>query len=150
MFNNVNFSELNKKQVIKSIWVMLPVSCILVLLISFSYNPRWENFVLVPLTILSYGAIIWVPSMLFTAITEHLMLHKYSNLTKVRGIFAFETMVTFGIVAIVFGSFSFKIPVLALGMSIIIQIVRYFYLVNNGRIYIQPTAPNSNQLTNKK
>jgi hypothetical protein len=108
---------------------MLPVSVVMVyFLISasgfFELNLLWT----VPFMVLTYGFFIWGPSMLMTYLLESIILSKESSLQQVILVFTIETGITFLIIGLLFGGLSSGIPFLALGMSVVIQICRVFYI----------------------
>ena len=120
---------MNTKIVKHSIWLMLPVSVVMVyFLISasgfFELNLLWT----VPFMVLTYGFFIWGPSMLMTYLLESIILSKESSLQQVILVFNIETGITFLIIGLLFGGLSSGIPFLALGMSVVIQICRVFYI----------------------
>jgi hypothetical protein len=112
-----------------SIWLMLPVSIIIVWVISgFNGISDWDLIWSVPLMILTYGAFIWVPSVVMTYTLESILLRPTSKMSTVVLVFGLETILTFAIITMIFGDFSMNIPFLALVMSSIIQAARLWWI----------------------
>lgn len=123
---------MNTKVVKKSIWLMLPVSIVLVyIMVLFQGDVTWETLWVVPFGILTYGAIIWIPSMIMTYSLETFFIDESSDLLRVILIFALETLLTFLIMAGLFGFAFYSVPLLALGMSVVIQAVRILIIWQN-------------------
>lgn len=111
---------------------MLPVSIVLVyIMVLFQGDVTWETLWVVPFGILTYGAIIWIPSMIMTYSLETFFIDESSDLLRVILIFALETLLTFLIMAGLFGFAFYSVPLLALGMSVVIQAVRILIIWQN-------------------
>lgn len=111
---------------------MLPVSIVLVyIMVLFQGVMTWETLWVVPFGILTYGAIIWIPSMIMTHSLETFFIDESSDLLRVILIFALETLLTFLIMAGLFGFAFYSVPLLALGMSVVIQAVRILIIWQN-------------------
>lgn len=111
---------------------MLSVSIVLVyIMVLFQGDVTWETLWVVPFGILTYGAIIWIPSMIMTYSLETFFIDESSDLLRVILIFALETLLTFLIMAGLFGFAFYSVPLLALGMSVVIQAVRILIIWQN-------------------
>ncbi len=125
---------IDKTNVSLSIWIMLPVF-MLTAFFTGVYNGDIQSAIGISFMVLFYSAIIWIPSMIFTAVLEQAVLNKNSTKTTVAGIFGVETAVTFIVIALVFGDFSMAIPLLAVGLSIVIQLLRWVFLIKTKLMY---------------
>jgi hypothetical membrane protein len=135
MFKNIDMTEINKNKVKTSIWLILPVSSVIGILIAlFNGMFDWHIF-LIPFFILTYGAIIWIPSIIFTALLEHFSIRERSTEKTILAVFGIETTMTFVVMLLIFGSYTALIPFLALGMSVVIQLARWYYLKHNDRMF---------------
>lgn len=127
--------KINKNKVNMSIWLMLPVSCVITMVLGVFTGSIYFALFYAPIMVLINGAVIWIPSMIFTVITERLWLRESSTAQTVLAIFGLETAVTFSVILMLFGQWSFEIPLLSLVMSIIIQFARWIYLKQKNRLY---------------
>jgi len=123
-----------KTNIVKnSIWLMLPVSIIIAWITAgFNGIAEWQLIWSVPFLILTYGAFIWIPSMIMTYALESILIQSTSSLRLVAAVFGLETLLTFLFIYLIFGDFSLTIPLLAVGMSVVIQLCRLWFIQVKG------------------
>lgn len=116
-----------------SIWLMLPISIIIVWIIAgFNGIVEWQLIWQVPFLVLILGAVIWVPSMIMTYGLESILIDPTSSLKRVAIVFGLESLLTFLFIFLIFASASMTIPMVALGMSIVIQLCRLWFIKEKG------------------
>lgn len=128
---------INRKNVMLSIWLMLPVSMVIGMLLSLAYG-GFSWVLLIPFFILTYGAFVWVPSIIFTNVFEYCFIDERASEQTVAMLFGFETLITFFVILFTFGVDIAEVAFLALIMSVIIQLFRWGYLKRKGRMYVEP------------
>lgn len=133
--------EINKDKVRTSIWLMLPVSSLIVMGISAYNEVDPMGIIAVPILILTYGAFIWIPSMIMTVTLESIFIRERSTKITVMILFGVETFLTFIILLLLFQPYMDFVPLLSLGMSIVIQFSRWFYLKYKNRLYNKVREP---------
>ncbi len=131
----MNDLQLNKKRITNSIWLLLPVAITCAEIIAIVHPENWQTYFLIPFGILTYGAFIWVPSILFVYVLEYFTIQLTARKERILVVFGVETLITFIRLLLIFGiAYSF-IAFIGLGMSILTQITRWFFINYKGQLY---------------
>ena len=142
MFKNIELSEINKDNVVRSLWLLLGLVASFVLLtfiVSLGFSKDGLQFKLVFYGILQFiffGWPMWGAILGLLFFIEYLVLGKKSTTKTVRILFVFELFLPIlsFMISIFSGEFDFMEP-FVIGGIVLAQWLRWRYLLKENRMY---------------
>ncbi len=140
MFNNIEISEINKKQVVESSWI-LPV---VLFLMGFCYFVNWAPegkkevefivSIMFGICFIFYGWPFWAAYLFICYLFEKWQIKSRTTEQTVIGIFLIESLLP-AIIGVVLGFIDVEEFILGSLMLISSQFVRWIYLRRKGKMF---------------
>jgi len=145
MFKNIQISEINRKPVFKSVWILLVAYIVGVSIMAFlkgeSYLPLY-----IFIQFVFFGWVFWIPGLLVIHSIEYFVLNKQASEKRARNLLIGEVAVIFLLVLVgIINNGEFA------GMALLCTVVfgqylRWVYLKSSGKLYTRINLkPRSNE-----